>query len=174
MTIKTIIRMGHPTLKRLADPIAQEEFNSPELINLISDLYDTMKVEDGIGIAAPQINVSKQVALIEIPPETEHEPTSLITIINPTITILDQSLQGYWEGCLSVAGLRGFVERPRKIQVDYFSETGASQSIIAEGFLATVFQHELDHLFGKIYIERMTDLTKLAFNEEFKEFIKPT
>jgi peptide deformylase len=170
--------MGHPTLKKVADLITQDEFNSPELKSLLEDMYDTMKVEEGIGIAAPQINVSKQVALIELPANSERygtlEATELITIINPTITILDETKQGFWEGCLSVEGMLGFVERPRKIQVDFFDETGASKEIIAEGFLATVYQHELDHLFGKIYLERMTDMSKLAFLPEFREFIKPS
>lgn len=176
MTVKTIIRMGHPTLKKVAELITQEEFNSPSLQELLTDLYDTMKVEQGIGIAAPQINVSKQVALIELPENSERygnlESTSLITIINPTITVIDPTPQGFWEGCLSVPGLKGYVERPRAIRVDYFDETGRAQSILAEDFLSTVFQHELDHLFGNLYVERMQDLTKFSYNEEYSEFIK--
>lgn len=174
MTIKTIIKMGHPTLKKVADLITQEEFNSLELKNLIQDLYETMKIEKGIGIAAPQVNISKQIALIELPPDSERygilSQTPLLTIINPTIIILDTELQGYWEGCLSVPGLKGYVERARKIRVDYFDETGAGQTITAEGFLATVFQHELDHLFGVLYVERMMDLSKLMYLEEYKNF----
>jgi peptide deformylase len=174
MTIKSIIKMGHPALKRVADLITQEEFNSDELKDLIADLYETMKIEKGIGIAAPQIAISKQVALIELPEDSERygilENTPLLTIINPIITILDSTLQGYWEGCLSVPGLKGHVERPRKIRVDYFDETGRYQTITSEGFLATVFQHELDHLFGYLYVERMSNLAKLAYLDEFKQF----
>jgi peptide deformylase len=174
MAIKTIIKMGHPTLKKVADLITQEEFNSPELKILIADLHETMKAEKGIGIAAPQIAVSKQIALIELPEDNERYglliQTPLLIIINPVVTIIDPTLQGYWEGCLSVPGLKGHVERPKKIQVDYFDESGKFKTIIAEGFLATVFQHELDHLFGFLYIERMGDMTKLAYLEEFKEF----
>lgn len=176
MTVKTIIKMGHPTLKRVADLIAQEEFNSPGLKTLIADLYETMKIEKGIGIAAPQINISKQLALIELPEDNERygklEQTSLVIIINPTITVVDPTMQGYWEGCLSVPGIKGYVERPRHIKVDYFDELGASHSIIAEGFLATVFQHELDHLFGKVYVERMKDMTKFSYLEEYDQFHK--
>ena len=176
MTVKNIIRMGHPTLQRVADLITQDEFNSPMLHELLQDLYDTMKAEQGIGIAAPQIDIGKQVALIEIPSKSERydnlEATKLITIINPTITIIDSTLQGFWEGCLSVPGLKGHVERPRSIRVDFFDETGAPHSIAAEGFLSTVFQHELDHLFGKVYVERMSDLSKLVFNEEYSQYHK--
>lgn len=178
MTVRTIIKMGHPTLKKVADLITQEEFNSEGLKDLISDLYETMKIEKGIGIAAPQVNISKQIALIELPEDSERygklEQTSLLTIINPTITLLDPSLQGYWEGCLSVPGLKGYVERPRHIKVDYVDETGTFKTIIAEGFLATVFQHELDHLFGVLYVERISDLSKFSYLEEFEQFHKVT
>jgi peptide deformylase len=166
--------MGHPTLSLVADLITQEEFNSNELDTLLNDLHETMKIEKGIGIAAPQINISKQVALIELPSDSERygdlDATPLLIIINPTITILDTDLQGYWEGCLSVPGLKGYVERPKKIKVDYYDQHGSFHTITAEGFLATVFQHELDHLFGKIYTERMTNISKLMFIEEFKQF----
>jgi peptide deformylase len=170
--------MGHPTLKRVADLITQEEFNSDALKDLITDLYETMKLEKGIGIAAPQINISKQVALIELPEDNERygllEKTPLLIIINPTVKIIDSALQGYWEGCLSVPGLKGFVERPKHIQVDYFDETGVKKSIEVEGFLSTVFQHELDHLLGYVYIERMTDLSKITYLDEYNQFHKAT
>jgi peptide deformylase len=170
--------MGHPTLKRVADLITQEEFNTEALKDLIADLYETMKMEKGIGIAAPQINISKQIALIELPEDNERygklDKTPLLVIINPTITIIDSTLQGYWEGCLSVPGLKGYVERPKHIQVDYFDETGVEKSVELEGFLSTVFQHELDHLFGYVYIERMKDLSKITYLDEYDQFHKTT
>jgi peptide deformylase len=176
MTAKKVIRMGHPTLRHIAEPVLVSELKTPEFIELLVDLYDTMKVEGGIGIAAPQINVSKQVTLIELPENNERygelEGTPLMVIINPEIKYLTQEKQGFWEGCLSVPGLRGFVERPKSIQVDYLNEHGEKKTIIADDFLATVFQHELDHLFGKLYIDRITDTTKITYTEEFAEFVK--
>ena len=116
--------------------------------------------------------------MIELPEDNERygklEKTALLTIINPIITVLDPTLQGYWEGCLSVPGLKGHVERPCHIKVDYVDETGTFQTITAEGFLATVFQHELDHLFGTLYVERISDLSKFAYLEEFEQFHKVT
>jgi peptide deformylase len=157
--------------------VVLSELNTPEFTALLADLYDTMKVEGGIGIAAPQINISKQVTLIELPANSERygtlESSALYTIINPEITIIDSELQGFWEGCLSVPGLRGFVERARSVQIDYTNEQGEQKQIIVEGFLATVFQHELDHLFGKLYIDRITDTTKISFLDEFAEFNNP-
>ena len=172
-----VIRMGHPTLRKRAEPISLAEINSPEFKALLADMYDTMKTEGGIGIAAPQINISKQVALIELPANSERygtlESSALYIIINPEMTIIDSELQGYWEGCLSVPGLRGFVERPRIVQIDYADEFGEQKQFIVQNFLATVFQHELDHLYGKLYIDRITDTTKISYLEEFNEFNSP-
>jgi peptide deformylase len=166
--------MGHPTLRKIAQTVSLEEIHSHEFKVLLQDLYDTMKFEGGIGIAAPQIDVSKQVTLIELPKGDSRygslEQTPLMVIINPIIKTIDQDLQGFWEGCLSVPGLRGYVERPRKVEIHYLNEKGEEQKIIAEDFLATVFQHELDHLFGKLYIDRITDTTKISYAEEFSEF----
>lgn len=177
MTARKVIRMGHPTLRLTAEKVQIDELNTPEFKQLLVDMYDTMKVEGGIGIAAPQIDVSKQVTIIELPENNDRygdlEGTPLMTIINPEIKYLTEDNQGFWEGCLSVPGLRGFVERPKKIQVDYINEHGEKKQIIAEDFLATVFQHELDHLFGKLYIDRITDTTKITYNEEYSQFVNP-
>lgn len=177
MAVKKLARMGHPILRRKARPVTPEEFDSPWLHELLADMDDTMKAEGGIGIAAPQIAEGVQVAIIQIPGQTRYEtevtPTERLVIINPALTVLDSNLQGFWEGCLSVPGLRGFVERPRKVQVDFFDEYGKPRQLIAEDFLATVFQHELDHLFGTLYVDRLKDSTLLAFNEEFAQFGPP-
>jgi len=173
MTVKKVIRMGHPTLRQVAQNVSMEELHSPEFKVLLQDMYETMKTEGGIGIAAPQINVPLQVTLIELPEHSRYGDmagTPLMIIINPQITILEETLQGFWEGCLSVPGLRGYVERPRKIKVEYLNEKGEQKSIIAEDFLSTVFQHELDHLFGKLYIDHIKDMTQLSYNEEFAQF----
>jgi peptide deformylase len=174
MVSRTVIRMGHPTLRDTAELVTLAEITTPEFKDLLSDMYDTMKTEGGIGIAAPQINISKQIALIELPANSERygtlDSSKLFTIINPKISIIDPELQGFWEGCLSVPGLRGFVERPKSVQIDYLDEFGIHNSYIATDFLSTVFQHELDHLFGALYIDRISDKTKLSYTEEYIEF----
>ena len=176
MAAKPIIRMGHPTLRQMAEPVILSEIHSLEFKVILQDLYDTMKAEGGIGIAAPQINISKQITLIELPANSERygklEKSELFTIINPVITVIDPGLQGFWEGCLSVPGLRGFVERARSVQIDYTNEFGQQKQLIAENFLSTVFQHELDHLFGKLFIDRVTDTKKISYLEELAEFNK--
>jgi peptide deformylase len=94
-------------------------------------------------------------------------------VINPKITVLDEKEQGFWEGCLSVPELRGLVHRPRKVQVDYLDEHANPRTIVAEDFLATVFQHELDHLGGKLFVDRIKDITKLAFLDEYRKYWTP-
>jgi peptide deformylase len=177
MAIKKVIRMGHPTLKKIAEVVPSSMFNSEELELLIQDLYDTMKSEGGIGIAAPQIDVSLQIALIDVPENSERYgkllSSGLITIINPTIIYETDEMQEFYEGCLSVPGMRGIVSRPKKITVHFFDKYGIKKTVAAENFLATVFQHELDHLFGKLYIDRMANLSSLIFNEEYELFVKP-
>jgi peptide deformylase len=92
--------------------------------------------------------------------------------INPQIEVLSPLEKGYWEGCLSVPGLRGFVERPQHILVRFLNQHGQDQVLEAQGFLATVIQHELDHLFGRLYIDRLKDPRLLSFQQEFEQFIK--
>tara|TARA_R110002072_G_scaffold1989_2_gene16348 strand:+ start:67355 stop:67936 length:582 start_codon:yes stop_codon:yes gene_type:complete len=175
MAIKKVIRMGHPTLREVAKEMSVEEIKSDETKQLIKDMMDTMEEEQGIGIAAPQINVSKQATIIGIPNDNERYPDApeydLIIVFNPKVTVLDEELQGFWEGCLSVPGLRGFVKRPRKVKVNFLDIEGNPQEIIAEDFIATVFQHEIDHLFGTLYVDRVED-KMLSYNEELEEFVE--
>lgn len=162
--------MGNPLLREVAEIFTKEEILSDEVKMLMDDMWDTLESAGGIGLAAPQIGVSKQLAIIEISEDSERypesEPSQSFIIFNPEITVLDDVLQGFFEGCLSVPGMRGYVERPRKIQVDYLDEEALPQTVVIEEFLATVFQHELDHLIGKLYVDRMTDISTLAFEDE--------
>jgi peptide deformylase len=170
LTVKRIIKMGNPLLREVAEIFTKEEIVSDEVKMLVDDMWDTLESAGGIGLAAPQIGVSKQLAIIEISEDSERypesEPSQSFIMFNPEITVLDDVLQGFFEGCLSVPGMRGYVERPRKIQVDYLDEEALPQTVVIEEFLATVFQHELDHLIGKLYVDRMTDISTLAFEDE--------
>ena len=177
MAIHKIIRMGHPVLRKKAQKLSVEEILSDETRVLIGDMEETMATKNGVGLAAPQIGISKQLAIIHLSEEnskrySQKERSPLIVVINPTITILNESTSGFWEGCLSIPKLRGFVERPNKIQVDFVDQGNSPQSMVLEGFLATVFQHELDHLEGKLYIDHIKDMKNLTFFEEYKQFFK--
>jgi peptide deformylase len=177
MAIRKIARMGHPVLRQVSRDVTPQEIVTPAFQQLIQDMVETMEEYGGIGLAAPQIHESIQLAIIGFEDESERYPDMgaqpLSVFINPRITVTDPELQGFWEGCLSVPELRGFVERPRGIRVDYLDLQGKPQSVDAEGFLATVFQHELDHLAGKLFIDRIRDTTKLSFLEEYGKYIAP-
>lgn len=174
MAIRTVLTIGNPLLRRVARDVTPAELRSPWFENLVRDMIETMHHEEGIGIAAPQVGESVQVAVIEIDSESSRypgqEPFGQRVLVNPRITVLDEAGQGFWEGCLSVPNLRGYVERPRRIRVDYLDVDARERAIEAEGFLATVFQHELDHLQGVLYIDRIRDLTKLATIEDYLRY----
>jgi peptide deformylase len=173
-----VAKIGDPVLRERARQLTAEEIASPELRSLVDSMVATMETEGGIGIAAPQVSKSVRVAVIEIPTDStryaEAEPFELEVFVNPEITVLDPAEQEYWEGCLSVPDLRGLVPRPRQVRVDYLSLDGEQRSITAAGFLATVLQHELDHLDGVLFVDRVRDTTMLATVEEFrKHWLEP-
>ena len=138
---------------------------------LIRDMVDTLADSGGIGLAAPQIDEDLRVAIIEIPGGPTRygdiEAMPLTVFFNPVIEVLDDQRKGFWEGCLSVPGLRGFVERPQHIRVTYTSTAKQTEVLELKGFLATVMQHEFDHLDGRLYVDRITDTTMLAFEDEW-------
>ena len=142
---------------------------------MVNDLKDTLaSTGNGIGLAAPQINVGYRVALIDIPgPETRYGPVTPLPskiYVNPTISVVEDDVEGYWEGCLSVPNMMGFVERPQHIKVEFLDETGRKDSMELKGFLATVFQHEFDHLDGVLYVDRLKDTKMFSFDAEYAAY----
>ncbi len=177
MAVRKIIRMGHPLLRQPARPLASDEIGSPALQALVADMIDTLHDYGGIGLAAPQIAEPIRLAIVELPggPSRYGElpEVPLTAYINPEIEVLDPAPTGYWEGCLSVPGLRGYVARPQHIRVRALDLNGEPMETSFEGFPATVFQHEFDHLDGTLYVDRITDPTKLVFEEEYERYILP-
>lgn len=171
MGLRTIIRMGHPNLRRVAQPVELDDIGSDKMNTLLRDMEDTLHDSGGIGLAAPQIDVDLRLAIIEIPGGPTRygdiEAMPLTVFFNPVIEALTTDREGYWEGCLSVPGLRGFVERPQHIRVNYIDANKEPAEIELQGFLATVMQHEFDHLDGRLYIDHITDTRKLMFEEEW-------
>jgi peptide deformylase len=169
--------MGHPVLREVARPVPAEEIGSERLAALVADMTDTLHDYGGIGLAAPQIGESIRLAIIEIvggPTRYGDIPAMPFTVfVNPTIEVIDPTVRGYWEGCLSVPGLRGFVERPQHVAVEFTNLRGERDRHELTGFLATVFQHEFDHLDGKLYIDRLADPRLLGFDEEFERYLAP-
>ncbi len=164
--IREILKMGDPRLLRIAEPV--EHFDTPELHALIADMFDTMRDANGAGLAAPQIGVDLQLVIFgfghsERYPEAEPVPETVL--INPIITPVSHDMEEGWEGCLSVPGLRGAVQRYSMIRYQGFDQFGAPIERLVEGFHARVVQHECDHLIGKLYPMRITDFSKFGFTE---------
>ena len=169
--------MGHPVLRERAREVTADELRSEGLRVLVADMIDTLKDYGGIGLAAPQVGEPLRLALIEIPDGltryTATEPMPLTVFVNPTIEVVDPAVAGYWEGCLSIPGLRGYVERPQHVRVGYTDLDGETHTLKLAGFLATVFQHEFDHLDGTLYVDRIKDSRLLAFDQEFERYLAP-
>ena len=170
MSILKVAIMGHPVLRKVADPIDPAEISGPEIQSLIEDMFATMVEYDGVGLAAPQVHVSKQLALVG--GEFDEEDNPLIrVVINPEITTTGDELFGMYEGCLSVPGLRGYVERPAAIRVKALDENAEPFELELDGYPAVVMQHECDHLLGKLYPDRMKDIRKLAYETEAQRYL---
>lgn len=176
MSILKVARMGHPVLRRVAQPVDKKEIKTPEFQQFVQDMVETMNEYDGVGLAAPQVHRPIRVSVVQISDNPRYpgkDQVGLHVFINPEVTILSKGMNSYWEGCLSVPGLRGLVARPNKIRVKYLDQDAKEQEIVAENFLATVLQHEFDHLDGKLYVDKLVDPTKLVFEQEFERYWLP-
>ncbi|MDO7898585.1 peptide deformylase [Pseudomonas citrulli] len=166
--IREILKMGDERLLRIAPPVPPEMFDTPQLWQLIDDMFQTMESVGGVGLAAPQIGVDLQLVIFgfehsERYPDAEAVPQTIL--INPLITPLDTQVEEGFEGCLSVPGLRGAVERYRHIRYEGYDPKGQPIVRTASGFHARVVQHECDHLIGRLYPSRITDFSKFGFTE---------
>jgi peptide deformylase len=176
--ILKIARMGHPVLGQIAAPVADPR--NPEIRRLVNDMVETMMDANGAGLAAPQVHVPLRIVVFQAPGERSDPGLSeaerfdhtapLTVLINPEIAILKEATEGGWEGCLSVPGLRGWVERPAHIRYSGLTPDGQAITREAKGFHARVVQHEVDHLDGRLYPSRMSDLSKLIFESEIRHF----
>ena len=154
MAIRKILKFPDQDLRIKAKPV--ESFDD-ELKTLTDDMFDTMHSVNGIGLAATQIGVAKQVAVIDVSPE-KNEP---LVIVNPAIQILDPSkTEDYDEGCLSVPGFFEKISRPSDIKLTYQDLNGKKQEIKPEGLLTKVVQHELDHLNGRLFVDHISELKR--------------
>ena len=167
MSVREVLRMGHPVLRERARPV--EKFGTPDLRELIRDMQDTMAAKNGAGLAAPQIGVGQRVVIFGVesnPRYPDAEDVPFTVLVNPRIVLLTKEVEEGWEGCLSVPGMRGIVPRYTKLRYTGFDGEGNPIDRIAEGFHARVVQHECDHLDGILYPQRMTDMSRFGFNEE--------
>ena len=176
MPVRKIIKMGHPTLRQRAKSLQKRDLTKPRFKNLLTDMVDTLRDYGGVGLAAPQIDESLRVVIIEIRDTNLRYGVQklfpLTVFVNPKIELIDSQTAGFWEGCLSIPGMRGYVERPQNISVSFMDELGDFSTLDLHGFPATVLQHELDHLDGVLYVDRMKDLRSLSFEDEWTKHSK--
>lgn len=167
MAVRTVLRMGNPILRQVAEPVLH--FNSKPLDALVTDMFDTMAQQNGAGLAAPQIGESVRLVVFgvgENPRYPEAEVVPVTVLINPEIEVIGDEVVGGWEGCLSVPGMRGLVYRPERIRYSGYDQTGQRIEREVDGFHARVVQHECDHLDGILYPQRLKDLRYFGFEDE--------
>lgn len=173
MAVRPIVTVGHPVLRERAREVGIDELATPEVQGLIDDLIDTMRHANGAGIAANQIGVPLRITTIEVDhnPRYPYKPRIPLTVVvNPEIEPLDDELVEINEGCLSVPNLRGNVMRHVNVRVRWLDRDGTAHEEIKRGLTAGTFQHECDHLDGKLFLDRVTDPTTFTTWEQFERF----
>lgn len=168
MSILKVARMGHPALRQLTQSIEPSEIDTPALQHLIDDMFDTMHEYAGIGLAAPQVHQEFRLFVAGV--DASDSNMRPIVMVNPQIELIGQAMEEDWEGCLSVPDIRGKVSRSVEIRVRSLDRHGKPQQMTATGFPARVIQHEIDHLNGILFLDRMKSFESLTFLDEYDRY----
>jgi peptide deformylase len=174
--ILKVARLGHPAVRTPAQPVSFDQIKTHDFQKLLDDMVETMHEYIGVGLAAPQVHLSIQVAVLEVeqhPRYPEMPSVPLTYLINPEVTVLDTTLEDEFEGCLSIPDFRGLVPRAKKVHVKALGRNAEPLDFIANDFHARVIQHETDHLKGEVYLDRMPNLRTLAHLSEFQRYVIP-
>jgi len=172
MAILKVARLGHPVLRKVAEPVAVKQIASAGTQRLIDDMVETMREYNGAGLAAPQVHTLQQICVIEVngnPRYPDAPSIPLTVLINPVVTPLTAEMDDGWEGCLSVPDMRGVVPRYTAVRLEAFGRDGERIDTVAKEFFARVIQHETDHLHGIVYVDRMRDLSTLTHLAEWNK-----
>ena len=167
MSVKEIITVPDEILKKISDPVEKIGINEKKLIN---DLFETMYVSNGIGLAAVQIGILKRILVVDV--STKDEKNQPIVLINPVIKNLSDDTSVYEEGCLSIPETFIEIERPKICEVEYIDETGSKKNLECDGLLSTCIQHEINHLDGKLIIDHLSKLKKDMIIKKISKFKK--
>ncbi len=171
MSILKVARLGHPVLRAPAKPLSRSDLQGHDVQRFIDDMVETMRDYHGVGLAAPQVHVPYRMAVIEAVSEEGTGPeASLTVLINPTLTPAGEDLAEDWEGCLSIPDLRGRVPRWTSLSVQALDRQGREVAFEARDFFARVIQHEVDHLDGIVFLDRMKDMSTLTFLQEYARY----
>lgn len=173
MAILKVCRLGHPVLRQVAQPVPHDQISQSTFQQFIDDMIETMHEYNGVGLAAPQVHVSQQVAVLQVdkhPRYPDVPPIPLTVLINPRVTIASAETGELWEGCLSIPEMRGMVPRYCELRVEALDRHGQPLDFVARDFHARVVQHEYDHLRGKVYIDRMESFETLSHLDEWQRY----
>ncbi len=164
-----VVRLGHPALRMRSERVDPKKITTPQFQELLDRMIQTMRDYRGVGLAAPQIGLVQRIFCVESKVNKRYPGMPNVPVyvaINPIVTILErEKVSGIYEGCLSIPGLRGWVDRPTKVRLKALDRNGESIDFVARGFHARILQHEYDHLNGKVYIDRVKDKTSLCFED---------
>ena len=176
MSVREIVHIGHPVLRQRAREVTREDLSSDAVQGLIDDMIETMRAANGAGLAANQVGEAVRIAVVEVRPDNPRypykPPIPLTVLVNPVIEPLDEEVAEINEGCLSVPDLRGEVPRHVTVSVRYTDREGVEHEEVRRGLTAGTFQHELDHLDGVLFVDRVTDPATLTTWEQFERFHK--
>jgi len=171
---REIVEVGHPVLRERAREVTPDELRSDSVQRLIDDMVETMRAANGAGLAANQVGETLRVAVVEVRPDNPRYPykpaVPLTVIVNPVIEPLDEEVELINEGCLSVPNLRGEVPRHMSVRLRYTDREGEEHEEVRRGLTAGTFQHELDHLDGKLFLDRVADPATLTTWDQFERF----
>ena len=170
MSILKIARLGHPVLLQKAKPV--EDITGSKTKKIIHDMTETMLDAKGIGLAAPQIHINRQIIIFRVPGEDDEKKIKITALINPKFKKINDKKDNEWEGCLSIPGMLGLVKRFSKIQYEGSDMKGNIIQREVEGLHARIVQHEYDHLIGILYISRLVDNAAFGYAEEIEEYWK--
>jgi peptide deformylase len=164
VTLHDIVLMGDPVLRREASPV--DDFDKA-LESLVRDMWETMYHAEGIGLAAPQIGVSKRVIVVDL--RREEEPEAHVALVNPRVVWSSKELDKATEGCLSIPGLEEIVQRPMSVRVEGFDPDGRPVEIEADELFARALQHEVDHIDGILFVDRVSALKRRMLLKKWKK-----
>lgn len=170
MAILHVAGLGQPVLRTEASPVDPGEIQTPAFQAFLDDLLQSMQFHEGVGLAAPQVFSPRRVVAVEVPGDLDDEGDGVdpTVFINPELTVIDETPVLGWEGCLSLKDLRGIVPRHNKILLRALDRSGDEVERPYAGFTARVLQHEVDHLDGVVFVDRMPDLSSLSFSRELE------
>ena len=168
MAILKVARMGHPVLRKRAEPLEPREIATPRIQRLIDDMFETMHDSRGIGLAGPQVHESVRLFVAGVDDPDGGMPP--VVVINPEVTPVGSAVEEDWEGCLSIPDIRGRVPRAAKIRLQALDRHGRPLTLTADGYPARVIQHETDHLDGVLFFDRMTSFESVTFLEEYGRY----